>query len=162
MISALRGPLRAAEAWIDRFSLPLLRYALVAVFAWTGLLTLAGSYPVAGVIAESLPVSNATFRFAFGTAKLAIAAGLLFPSLIELALWLAVGHTVVVTVPLLTLSPVAFLRFPYALSFEGVFIVKDWVLLSGVLVLADALGRSGGSVDVSAENDDEASPSTAE
>lgn len=162
MIPNLRGTLRAAEVWVDRFSLPLLRYALVVVFAWTGILTLVGSYPVAGLIAESFPVSNDAFRFAFGTAKLAISGGLLFPSLIELALWVVVGHTVVVTVPLITLSAITFLRFPYAPSFEGVYIIKDWVLLSGVVVLADALARSDEETDASAGSDDEASPSTTE
>lgn len=134
--------------WIDRNSVTLLQYALVVVFVWSGALSLAGAYPAAIPVAEALPVSTHTFMVAFGLTKFVIAAGLLVPSLMEVASWLVIAHVVVVAVPMIVSPAATFIEFPYAPSFEGVFILKDWVLLSGVVVVNEERSRRVRQVDI--------------
>lgn len=133
---------RKAGDWVDQNSVPLLRYALVVVFVWSGALSLIGAYPAAVPIAESLPVPNHVFMVAFGLTKFAIAVGLVVPSLMGVASWLVVAHMAVVAVPMIVHTSATFIEFPYAPSFEGVFILKDWVLLSGIIVVNEHRSRA--------------------
>lgn len=138
----LRQLYESAGGWVDRNSVTLLQYALVVVFVWSGALSLAGAYPAAIPIAESLPVSTHTFMVAFGLTKFVIAAGLVVPSLMEVASWLVIAHMVVVAVPMIVSPGATFIEVPYAPSFEGVFILKDWVLLSGIVVVNEERSRA--------------------
>lgn len=138
----LRRSFRTVGEWVDRYSMALLWSALVAVFVWSGALALVGKYPAGRPIAQALPLSTDVVMVAFGITKLVIGVGLIVPFLMRLALWLSVAHMVVVAIPLITYPAATFLRVPYAPSFEGVYILKDWVLLSGVVVINDARSHS--------------------
>lgn len=129
-------------AFIEDHSLALLRYALVAVFVWFGLLTMSGVNGIARLVADTLWIlPSRSVDLLLGGWELAIGLALLSRRTARLAVVLAMAYVAVIMLPLVASPEATFTRFPYGPSFEGVYILKDWVLLGGVMTVGGLLGE---------------------
>jgi uncharacterized membrane protein YkgB len=127
---------RAVVRCVDRYSLLSLRYALAAVFVWSGAWTLLGINEAEHLVAGLLDViSPETFALVFGWWKVTIGCCLCYRPTVRVATALTIPHIAVAVLSLVLVPAATFTYFPLASSFEEVYIIKDWVLLSGVLVV---------------------------
>ncbi|MDL5360640.1 hypothetical protein [Halalkalicoccus sp. NIPERK01] len=132
---------RTFLAFVEDHSLTMLRYALVAVYVWFGLLTVTGTSPTAGLIAEMFPfVPPTLFQVVLGGWEVAVGLALLSRRTLRLAVILLASHAAVVMLPLAVFPAQTFSYFPYGPSFEGVYIIKDWVLLGAVMTVGGLVG----------------------
>lgn len=123
-------------AFVEAHSLQLLRYALVVVFIWFGLLTATGVSETAGLVADIFWfVPRETVLILLGGWEIAVGMALLFRRTLRLAGVLLAAHATVVMLPLVLYPSETFSYFPYGPSFEGVYIIKDVVLLAGTMTV---------------------------
>lgn len=125
-------------------SIKFLRISLAVVFLWFGLLKLFNVSPVFDVIAKAYPfiTNNPTLYFLLAVLEIALGIGILIPKIFIVSSWVMVGHLLVATFGVL-LSPQAFTgSFPF-LSVVGEFVVKNFVLIAGALVLISQNKKDG-------------------
>jgi uncharacterized membrane protein YkgB len=123
--------------WIDRTAGVLLRLSLAVVFLWFALLKLFDLCPLSGFIARSVPFLPAgTFLVVLGCWEAAIGICLLVPSLVRWGLALLFLHLPGTVLPFFVIPSECFLRFPFALTLEGQYVVKNLVLASAALAVA--------------------------
>lgn len=121
-------------------SLQLLRYSLIVVFVWFGLLTITGVNQIAGLVADIVWfIPATTFTVLLGGWEVAIGLTLLSRRTVRLAVVLVIAYVAVIMLPLVLFPGETFSYFPYGPSFEGVYILKDWVLLGGVMTVGGLL-----------------------
>lgn len=126
-------------AFVEAHSLQLLRYALVVVFVWFGLLTAAGVSETAGLVADLVWfVPRENFLILLGGWEIAVGVALLSQRTLRLAGVLLAVHAAVVMLPLVVYPGETFSYFPYGPSFEGVYLIKDLVLLAGTITVGGA------------------------
>lgn len=142
-LAFVRDVERQFLAFVEDHSIKLLRYSLVVVFVWFGILTATGMSPTAGLVAEAFQFVPAdVFFVGLGAWEIAVGLALLFRRTLRLAAVLLVGYAAVAMVPLVLFPGETFSYFPYGPSFEGVYILKDWVLLGGAMTVAGTLDSS--------------------
>ena len=76
-----------------------------------------------------------TVLVVLGGWKITVGVVLLFWRTLRLAGVLLAVHALVVMLPLMVYPGETFLYFPYGRSFEGVYLIKDVVLLAGTLII---------------------------
>lgn len=124
-------------------SLRLLRAGLSVIFLWSGLLTLTGTAEMGTWIATAIHplVAPAPLVLLIGGLELAIGLCLISGRTTTPAPYLALIYLLLSLVPLLLRPALTFDGIPIAISFEGAYLIKDWVLVSAVFVVDD--GESG-------------------
>lgn len=133
---------RAVAGTMQRYGVRVLRYALAVVFIWFGLLKPLGMSPAEELVKRTvpfLPLSPDVFFPILGWWEVAIGVGLLFRPLLRIALFLLFAQMVGTFLPLVVLPGVVWTDFPFVLTTEGQYIIKNLVLLGAALVV-------GGSV----------------
>lgn len=130
-------------AFVETHSLRLLRYALIVVFVWFGLLTATGVSETAGLVADVFWfVPRKSFLILLGGWEVAVGVALLSRRTLRLAGVLLAAHATVVMLPLVLYPGETFSYFPYGPSFEGVYIIKDFVLLAGTMTVGGVFNDS--------------------
>ena len=138
-------------AWIDKIDYSIadwmyrrgrffLRVSLGIVFIWFGLLKVYGLSPANELIARTVywfPPEK--FIPILGWWEAAIGVGLLIKPLTRLALLLLFLQMPGTMLPLFLLPDVCYTQFPFGLTIEGQYIIKNLVLVSAAIVV-------GGSV----------------
>lgn len=122
----------------SRFSLPLLRVAMGVVFIWFGALKVAGTTPVADLVAGTVPWLDRTwFVPALGAAEVLMGIALLIGRFLPLVCAVLAAHLCGTFLVLVMLPELAFQGGnPFLLTTIGEFVVKNLVLISAALVLA--------------------------
>ncbi len=124
------------EDRIHFFALLLLRYSLAFIFLWFGLLKLFGVSPVVDVIAKAYPfiANNLALFLLLAVIEIVLGVGILIPRAAILSAWVMIGHLLVATLGVL-FSPQAFVsHFPF-LSIVGEFVIKNFVLIAGAMII---------------------------
>ena len=125
-----------STTWIDSVGCTLLRLSLAVIFLWFGLLKLADLCPLAGFVCRSMPLlPPSLFLVLLGCWEATIGACLLSRRLVPVALVMLLCHLPATALPLVLLPEECFTRFPYGLTLEGQYIMKNLILVSAVLVL---------------------------
>lgn len=142
----LIGSMVDVERWfltfVEHHSLTMLRYSLVVVFVWFGALTATGTSETAGLVADVFWfVPRETFLVVLGGWEVAVGLALLSRRTLRLAVVLLAIHAAVVMLPLALYPSETFSYFPYGPSFEGVYIIKDWVLLGSAMTVGGLLDQ---------------------
>jgi len=145
LLAAARSVESAFDAVVARYSLPALRYSLVVVFVWFGTLTALQAGEGSGLVASTFGVTpSVPFVVALGAWEVAIGLALLWRRTVRLGVVLIAAHALVTTAPLLLLPGETFVQVPYAPTFTGVYIVKNWVLLGGAMTVGGAIDSAAG------------------
>ncbi len=137
---------RGMVAFMDAYSITLLRISVAIVFIWFGLLKVMGRSPVYELVAGTVYwVSPNVFVPLLGAWEVLIGFGLLFRLALRLTLllfWLQLAGTFLV----LVLRPDIAFRHgnPLLLTTEGEFVIKNLVLISAGLVVGSTVHRSAG------------------
>ena len=126
---------------LRRASLMLLRASLAVTFIWFGALKVAGTTPVANLVADTVTwipgVDAGWFVPALGLFDVALGVALLTGRAMRATRAMLVGHLIGTFLVLVVQPEVAFQDGnPLLLTTEGEFVVKNLVLISGLLVLA--------------------------
>lgn len=135
-----RGWFDRMDRWItrrmQRYGFLLLRVSLGVVFVWFGALKPFGLSPADELVTKTLPWIPAKFLIPFlGLWEVAIGAGLIYRPLLRVALLLLFLHLPGTVLPLIVLRDVCFTHFPYALTLEGQYIIKNLILVSAAIVV---------------------------
>jgi len=121
---------------MDRWSVPVLRAAIGIVFIWFGLLKVVGLSPAEPLIAATVYViSPSQFIPILGVWEVIIGLCLLYRPLIRVGILLLFLQLPGTFLPIIILPEVVFTTFPYGLTVEGQYIVKNLVIIGAALVI---------------------------
>lgn len=122
----------------------ILRISLAVIYIWFGILKPFDSSPAADLVANSLPFLPREPFFVFlGVWEVAIGVLFLIPRFTRIAFWVFLAHMIGTFTPFLTLPGSIFMKFPFALTLEGQYIVKNFALIStAVAILMKSLHHS--------------------
>ena len=133
--------------WMARYGLIILRLGLGIVFFWFGALKL-----VPGLSPAEELVRNTTYfvdpdRFlpALAIWEMVIGLGLIFGRFMRITLLLLFLQMAGTALPLVILPEAVWTAFPYGLTLEGQYIIKNLVLIGAALVLGATV--RGGRLD---------------
>ena len=133
------------SGWMSRHGHLFLRISMGIIFIWFGLLKSLGQSPVNDLVARTVYWFNPkVFIPILGWWEFAIGVCFLFHRLIRvvvLLLFLQIGGTFL---PLVILPEVCFQKFPFVLTMEGQYIVKNLLIISAAIVI-------GGTVNLAKE-----------
>ncbi len=122
---------------MEKYGIRLLRLSLGVIFIWFGALKL-----VEGLSPAEELVKRTVYWFApdvffpiLGGWEVLIGIGLLFRPLLRVALLLLFLQMPGTFLPLLLLPEVCFTAFPYGLTLEGQYIIKNLILISAAFVV---------------------------
>lgn len=124
-----------------RFGLPFLRLAIGIVFIWFGALKLIGKLsPAYDLVAATVYWLRPEIIVPLlGLWEIAIGICFLIPSLTRLGLFLLGLQMPGTFLPLVLLPKVCFTVFPFGLTLEGQYIVKNLVIIGAALVIGSGL-----------------------
>lgn len=128
------------SSWMERHGYRLLRVAMGIIFIWFGALKPLGLSPAEALVAKAtawIPVPG--FLYILAAWEIAIGVCFLWKRLIRWGVVLLFLHMPGTMLPLLTLRDETFVRFPFALSLEGQYIVKNLVLIAAGIVIGGQL-----------------------
>ena len=136
-------------AFLDRYSVPLLRFSLAVVFVWFGALKPLGVSSATELVSETVYfLPPELFVPILGVWEMAIGVCLLHKRLLRVGIALLLLQMAGTFLPLVLLPGISFTMFPIVPSLEGQYIIKNLVLISGALVIAsyslDPLSSSAG------------------
>ena len=133
--------------WMARYGLIILRLGLGIVFFWFGALKL-----VPGLSPAEELVRNTTyfvdpdlFLPVLAIWEMVIGLGLIFGRFMRITLLLLFLQMAGTALPLVTLPEAVWTTFPYGLTLEGQYIIKNLVLIGAALVLGATV--RGGRLD---------------
>ena len=122
--------------WMERHGQFLLRISLAIVFVWFGALKLLHISPAEELVKRTVYwFSPDVFVPILGWWEVAIGLGLLFRPLIRVALLLLFLQMPGTMLPLFLLPDVCFTHFPFGLTLEGQYIIKNLILISAAIVV---------------------------
>lgn len=152
---------RAIAGWMRRHGPRLLRISLGIIFVWFGALKfIDGLSPAESLVRDTVYwIDPDLFIPILGVWEVLIGLGLLYRPAIRAAIFLLFLQMPGTMLPLVLLPEVCFTVFPFGLTLEGQYIIKNLVLISAALVVGGTV-RSDLSEDLSEEREPEPVTST--
>lgn len=127
-------------SYLERLSLPILRFSLAIIFIWFGALKPFGQSPAVELVTKTVYwFDPQIFIPILGFWEMAIGVCLLFRPLFRVGLFLLAVQMPGTFLPLVLLPEVCFTTFPFDLTLEGQYIVKNLVLIGAGLVVGSKL-----------------------
>ena len=125
---------------LNRISLPVLRISLGVIFIWFGALKPLGNSPANDVITRTVYwFDTDIFIPILGVWEIAIGLCLLYAPFIRAGLFLLALQMPGTFLPLVLLPEVCFVNFPFDLTLEGQYIIKNLVLIGAAIVVGSRL-----------------------
>ena len=125
---------------MGRIGLPFLRIGIGVVFIWFGLLKLLGLSPAAELLAATVYWWTPEIVVpAIGWWEVVIGVTFLIPRLTRVAIFLLAVQMPGTFLPLVLLPEVCFTVFPWGLTLEGQYIVKNLVISGAALVIGSTV-----------------------
>lgn len=150
---------RTLTGWMARSGITLLRVSLGVVFFWFGILKyIPGASPAEALAVDTIQVLSfglmdpRLFLVLLATWECAIGVGLILGRALRTTLLLLFLQFPGTVMPLLLFPGVTFQDFPFVLTIEGQYIVKNLIIISAGFVIG-ATVRGGRLTDGSAEVD---------
>jgi uncharacterized membrane protein YkgB len=127
--------------FMEKVGLPFLRFAIGAVFIWFGALKTFGDLsPAYDLVAKTVYwLTPEIIVPLLGLWEVAIGLAFLFPPLTRIAILLLALQMPGTFLPLVLLPEVCFSVFPFGLTLEGQYIVKNLVIIGSALVIGSKL-----------------------
>ncbi|VXB33705.1 hypothetical protein [Pseudomonas sp. 8O] len=133
---------KIAAEWMHQHGQTLLKYSLSIIFIWLGALKPLGLSPVNDLVTNTITwLPSDIFIPILGVWEIAIGACLLIKPLVRIALTLLFLQLFGTVLPPFLLPEVCFIKFPYALTLEGQYIIKNCVILSAAIVVGGGLSK---------------------
>jgi uncharacterized membrane protein YphA (DoxX/SURF4 family) len=128
---------RAITQWMARYGLPILRVGLGVVFLWFGVLKFfPGLSPADELVRNTVYfIDPDLFMPVLAVWEALIGLGLIFGKFMRITLLLLFLQMPGTALPLVLLPGVVWTQFPFALTLEGQYIVKNLVLIGAGIVL---------------------------
>ncbi len=138
---------QAITLWMARYGLTILRVGMGIVFFWFGALKLVpGLSPAEDLVRETTSfVSPDWFLPTLALWEMAIGLGLIIGKLMRITLLLLLLQMLGAALPLIVLPDAVWTEFPYGLTLEGQYIIKNIVLIGAGIVLGSTV--RGGRLD---------------
>jgi len=128
--------------WMDKYGRFFLRVSLAIIFIWFGGLKFFGISPANDLVAHTVYwVSSDVFIPILSVWEVAIGVCLLFRPMIRVALFLLFLQMPGTMLPLIVLPKICFTQFPFGLTLEGQYIIKNLVLISAAFVVGGSVRR---------------------
>ncbi|MFW6320474.1 MAG: hypothetical protein ACOC0Z_01380 [Halohasta sp.] len=125
---------------MDRWGIPVLRVAIAVVFVWFGALKVFGISPAGELVAATVYIVDpAVFVPVLGVWEMVIGLCLLYRPLIRPGIFLLFVQLPGTFLPIVLLPDVVFTVFPFGLTVEGQYIVKNLVIIGAALVIGGTL-----------------------
>lgn len=123
--------------WMARAGIPILRVALGIVFFWFGALKLVpGLSPAEDLVLATVPIfPGRSFMPILAVWEMIIGLGFLTGRALRLTILLLFLQMPGTLSPVILLPEAVFTAFPYGLTLEGQYIVKNLVLIAAALVI---------------------------
>ncbi len=138
-VSAVGDFQRASSAWMDEHGVRILRYSLAGILFWFGLLKPLSVSPAEPIVRQAIFFFPHDIFFPFlGWWEAVIGVGMLFDRTLRISVFMLVVQMLGTMIPLLVTPAMTFAMLPVVPTEIGVFIIKNWVLLTGGLVVAHA------------------------
>lgn len=126
--------------YLNKISMPVLRYSLSLTFIWFGALKLLGNSPAIDLVTKTVYwIDPDIFIPILGYWEVAIGLCILYRPLIRVGLFLLALQMPGTFLPLILLPEVCFSSIPFGLTLEGQYIVKNLVLIGAALVVGSKL-----------------------
>ena len=126
--------------FLNKVSMPALRISLGIIFIWFGVLKLFGNSPANDLITKTVYWFNPDiFIPILGVWEALIGLCLLVPAFIRVGLFLLALQMPGTFLPLVLLPEVCFTSFPFDLTLEGQYIVKNLVLIGAAMAVGARL-----------------------
>lgn len=130
--------------FLNKVSMPALRISLGIIFIWFGLLKVFGNSPANDLITKTVYWFNPDiFIPILGVWEALIGLCLLVPAFIRVGLFLLALQMPGTFLPLVLLPEVCFTSFPFDLTLEGQYIVKNLVLIGAAMAVGARLTPIG-------------------
>ena len=128
---------RSITNWMARHGLTFMRISLGVVFFWFGALKLVpGLSPAEELVRNTIYfVDPALFQPVLAVWEMVIGVGLLAGRFLRLTLLLLFAQMAGTALPLLVLPEVVWTKFPFGLTLEGQYIIKNLVIIGSAIVL---------------------------
>ncbi len=134
----------AISRFLGNWGLPALQISLGVVFIWFGALKLADMSPAAELVRNTVYWWDPdVFIPILGIWEMVIGGCLLVRPLVRVAIPLLLLQMPGTMLPLILLPEVCFTSFPFGLTLEGQYIIKNLVLVCAALVVGGALRDRG-------------------
>ena len=145
---------RAITRWMARYGLTILRIGLGVVFFWFGALKLVpGLSPAEALVRSTIYfVDPDIFQPVLAIWEMLIGIGLLTGRYLRLTLLLLFAQMVGTALPLVLLPEVVWTVFPFGLTLEGQYIIKNLVIIGSAIVLGGTV-RGGRLVPEPEQNE---------
>ncbi len=131
---------RTISRFLRTWGMPALQLSLGVVFIWFGALKLVGISPAAELVRATVYWWDPDlFVPVLGVWEIVIGVCLLVRPLVRVAIPLLLLQMPGTMLPLVLLPEVCFTAFPFGLTLEGQYIIKNLVLVSAALVVGGAL-----------------------
>jgi len=123
-------------SWMYKYGMRVLRISLAVVFIWFGALKPLGISPAEELVKRTVYwLPPELFLHLLGYWEVAIGVCLLYRPFIRAAILLLFLQMPGTMLPLILLPDVCFTNFPFGLTLEGQYIIKNLILISAGLVI---------------------------
>jgi uncharacterized membrane protein YkgB len=127
---------RSIAGFMNKYGKLLLRLSLAIIFIWFGALKIFDMSPAERIVKATVYwLDEDKFFIILGYWEVLIGISLLFKSLLRFALLLLFLQMPGTLLPLFILPEACFTDFPFGLTTEGQYIIKNLVLISAALVI---------------------------
>ncbi len=127
----------------EKQSTNIMRLSISFVYIWFGVLKIIGLSPAEDLVKETVFWFNPEFFIPIlGIFEVLLGFGLLVKKLIPYTIVFLLLHMAVTFIPMVILNNECFKKFPYEPTLTGQYIIKNFVLISGILILAAKYNRT--------------------
>lgn len=129
--------------WLKHHGYYFLKYSLALVFIWFGILKPLGLSSANDLVMKTVYFVDPSWFVPFlGWWEVAIGVCILFRPLLRIGLFLMAMQMIGTFLPLILLPEVIYIKFPFVMTLEGQYIIKNLILIgAGMIVGSHARDR---------------------
>ena len=132
------------SSMMNTYGIIFLRYSIGIIFIWFGILKPFGVSPAQNLVANTVYWFDNKLAFVkfLGWWEVAIGLTMCYKPMIRLSIFLLFVQMPGTFLPLILLPDICFTDFPFGLTLEGQYIVKNLIIISSGLVIGGTVRKS--------------------